>query len=60
VVDKLNAALRKIIDSEEVKKRLGDAGFDAFSSSPEELGKFVQDQLVLWTRLIKQSGIEAQ
>jgi tripartite-type tricarboxylate transporter receptor subunit TctC len=60
VVDKLNAALRKIIDSEEVKKRLGDAGFDAFSSSPEELGQFVQDQLVLWTRLIKQSGIEAQ
>jgi tripartite-type tricarboxylate transporter receptor subunit TctC len=60
VVAKLSSELRKIIDSADVKKRLGDAGFDAFSSSPEELGKFVQDQLVLWTRLIKQSGIEAQ
>ena len=56
----LNTALRQIIDSPEVKTRLGDAGFDAFSSSPEGLGAFVQEQLVLWTRLIKDSGIEAQ
>ena len=60
VVDRLNAELRKVIEGEEVKKRLGEAGFDAFSSTPEELGRFVQEQVVLWTRLIKESGIEAQ
>ncbi len=60
IVDKLNKELAKIIESPEVKKKLGDAGFDAFSSTPEQLGDFIKAQLVLWTRLIKQSGIEAQ
>jgi tripartite-type tricarboxylate transporter receptor subunit TctC len=35
-------------------------GMDAFSGTPEELDKFVKDQLVLWTRLIKDAGIEPQ
>jgi tripartite-type tricarboxylate transporter receptor subunit TctC len=60
IVDKLNRELAKIIDSPEIKKRLGDAGFEAFSSTPEQLGEFIQAQLVLWTRLIKEAGIEAQ
>jgi tripartite-type tricarboxylate transporter receptor subunit TctC len=60
VVEKLNTEVRKIVDSAEVKRRLGDAGFDAFSSAPEQLDKFVQEQLALWTRLIKDSGIEPQ
>ena len=60
VVRRLNAELRRIIDNPDVKRRLGDAGFDAFSGTPQELSQFVQEQLVLWTKLIKDSGIEAQ
>jgi len=60
VVGRLNAELRRIIDNPDVKRRLGDAGFDAFSGTPQELSQFVQEQLVLWTKLIKDSGIEAQ
>jgi tripartite-type tricarboxylate transporter receptor subunit TctC len=60
VIARLNAEMRKIVDSAEVKGRLAELGFDAFSSSPEQLGRFIQEQLVLWTRLIKESGIEAQ
>jgi len=33
---------------------------DAFSSTPEELGTFVGDQLVLWEKLIRNAGIEKQ
>jgi tripartite-type tricarboxylate transporter receptor subunit TctC len=60
VVGRLNAEVQKILETPDVKKRLGDAGFDAFSGPPEQLGTFVQEQLVLWTRLIKESGLEAQ
>jgi tripartite-type tricarboxylate transporter receptor subunit TctC len=60
VVGRLNQEVRKIIGTPEVKARMADAGFDAFSSTPEELDRFVQEQLVLWTRLIKDAGIEAQ
>jgi tripartite-type tricarboxylate transporter receptor subunit TctC len=60
VVDRLNAELRKIIENDEVRKRLADVGFEAISSTPEQLGEFVSAQLVLWKRLIKDTGIEAQ
>jgi putative tricarboxylic transport membrane protein len=60
IVARLNAEMRRIVESPEVKSKLGTAGFDAFSSAPGELDAFVQEQLALWTRLIKDSGIEAQ
>jgi len=60
IVMRLNAELRKIIDDPEVKARLGGLGFEAFSSTPEELGEFVKVQLVKWSRMIKDAGIEPE
>jgi tripartite-type tricarboxylate transporter receptor subunit TctC len=60
IVTRLNAELRRIIDDPEVKGRLGAVGFEAFSSTPEELGEFVKVQLVKWTRMIKDAGIEPE
>jgi putative tricarboxylic transport membrane protein len=60
IVGRLNAELRRIIDSWEVKTRLGDVGFEAFSSTPEELGEFVKVQLVKWTQMIKDAAIEPE
>ena len=59
-IARLNAELRPIIDSAEVKGRLRDAGFEAFSSTPEELGDFVKAQLVKWTQMIKAAAIEPE
>jgi tripartite-type tricarboxylate transporter receptor subunit TctC len=58
IVTQLNTELRKIIDSDEVKSRLRAAGFEAFSSSPEELDKFVKEQLDKWGKMIKDAKIE--
>jgi tripartite-type tricarboxylate transporter receptor subunit TctC len=60
IVAQLNRELRKIIDSQEVKSKLGNAGFEAFSSSPEELAEFVKAQLVKWGKMIKDAGIEPE
>jgi tripartite-type tricarboxylate transporter receptor subunit TctC len=60
IVTRLNAELRKIIDDSDVRRRLGALGFEAFSSTPEELGEFVKVQLVKWTRMIKDAGIEPE
>lgn len=57
IVGQLNAELRPIIDSTEVKARLGELGFEAFSSTPEELGEFVKVQLVKWTQMIKDAAL---
>jgi tripartite-type tricarboxylate transporter receptor subunit TctC len=60
IVAKLNTELRKIIEKPEVKARLAEMGFDAFSSTPEELGAFVKTELVKWTKLVKEAGIEPE
>jgi tripartite-type tricarboxylate transporter receptor subunit TctC len=60
VVVRLNTELRKIIDDAEVKAKIAATGFEAFSSSPEELDVFVKEQLAKWSRMIKEAGIEPQ
>ena len=60
VVARLNAEMQKVIAHPEVKAKLAAAGFEAFSGTPESLGQFVQEQIALWSKLIKDSGIEAQ
>jgi tripartite-type tricarboxylate transporter receptor subunit TctC len=60
IVTLLNTELRKIIDSQEVKSKLGAAGFEAFSSSPQELDQFVKVQLEKWGKMIKDAGIQPE
>jgi tripartite-type tricarboxylate transporter receptor subunit TctC len=60
IVKLLNTELRKIIDSEDVKSKLRSAGFEAFSSSPEELDEFVKVQLDKWGKMIKDAGIQPE
>jgi tripartite-type tricarboxylate transporter receptor subunit TctC len=60
IVTLLNTELRKIIDSAEVKAKLRNAGFEAFSSSPQELDDFVKVQLGKWGKMIKDAGIQPE
>jgi tripartite-type tricarboxylate transporter receptor subunit TctC len=60
VVTRLNGELRRIVEKPEIKAQLATLGMDAFSGTPEELGVFVGDQLVLWQKLIRNAGIEPQ
>ena len=59
VIKKLSAALRPIIDSPDAQKRFKNVGFEAFSSSPAELGDFIKAQLVEWQKMIKDAGIQS-
>jgi putative tricarboxylic transport membrane protein len=60
VVTQLNAELRKIIDSPDVKSKLGNVGFEAFSSSPDEFEGFVKVQLGKWGKMVKDAGIQPE
>lgn len=60
IVTRLNAEIRKIVENPAIKAQLATLGMDAFSGTPEELGAFVNDQLVLWEKLIRNAGIEKQ
>jgi tripartite-type tricarboxylate transporter receptor subunit TctC len=60
IIALLNRELRKIIDSSEVKSNLGNVGFEAFSSSPQELEDFVKIQLSKWGKMVKDAGIQPE
>ena len=60
IIKRLNSEVRAIVDSPEVKGHLADLGFQPITSTPEELGDFVKVQLVKWTKMIKEAGIEPQ
>jgi tripartite-type tricarboxylate transporter receptor subunit TctC len=60
VVTLLSKAMRPIIDSAEVKATMRNAGFEAFSSSPEELGNFIKVQLGKWEKMVKDAGIQPE
>lgn len=58
VVAKLNAALRKIIDSPEAQAKFKNIGFEGFSSTPEELGNYIKTELADWKRMVEDAGIK--
>ena len=60
IVTKLNKELRKIIDDPDVKAKLGNVGFEAFSSTPKEFGDFIKVQLDKWGKMVRDAGIQPE
>jgi tripartite-type tricarboxylate transporter receptor subunit TctC len=60
IIGQLNRELRRIVDDPQIKARLAALGFDAFSSTPEELAAFVRADLAKWTQWVKDAGIQPQ
>jgi tripartite-type tricarboxylate transporter receptor subunit TctC len=61
VADKINAELQQVLEDKEVKDRLNQLGFEIWpTKTPEDFAKYVNDQLVHWSVLIKQAGIRPE
>jgi tripartite-type tricarboxylate transporter receptor subunit TctC len=58
IVDKLNADTRKALADAEVKKRFADLGVEAVSSTPEQFGKFIREEMTKYEKLIKEANIK--
>ena len=60
IMTQLNTEVRKIVEDPNVNAQIAKIGFEAFSSTPEELGEFVKVQLGKWSKMIKDAGIEPE
>lgn len=60
IVGRLNAELRKIVADDEVRKRFAALGIEPSTSSPEELGAALRDELAKWAKVIKDAGIRVE
>lgn len=60
IIDKLNAAVVKVMARQAVKDRFASFGADSFSSTPEQLGKFIQQDFAKWTKVVKDANIRVE
>jgi len=60
IIATLNRILADTANSAEFRERAGKLGFDAFGSTPDELGAFTVSELTKWKRLIQAAGIQAE
>ena len=59
IVTKLTTEIRKIVESESFRKKVDEQGAFATYMDPAALGKFVDQELVTWSRVIKAADIKA-
>ncbi|SDD42870.1 Tripartite-type tricarboxylate transporter, receptor component TctC [Cupriavidus sp. YR651] len=60
VIERLNRELSKIAASKEVAPRFEALGFEAFGQTPQQFAGFVAGELVKWTKLVKDAGIQPE
>ena len=60
VVKKLNDTFLKIGQSEDLKKKFAELGFEPFFTTPEKTTDFLRSELVRWARVAAYAGIQAE
>ena len=60
VVSKLNEAVVKALRSPDVRERMNQIGFDVVAGTPEEFGKFMQEEVARWTQVVNRGGIKPE
>ncbi|HFL5746981.1 TPA: Bug family tripartite tricarboxylate transporter substrate binding protein [Stenotrophomonas maltophilia] len=59
VLDKLHAALIKVLNQADVKKKIAEQGGDVVAETPEQFAAFIKAESVKWGKVVKESGATA-
>jgi tripartite-type tricarboxylate transporter receptor subunit TctC len=60
IIERLNAALRAALASDEVRKRIATDGAEALASTPEEYAADIDREETKWSAIVKKSGARAE
>jgi tripartite-type tricarboxylate transporter receptor subunit TctC len=58
VLTRLHEASVRALRSADIRERMNQIGFDVVASTPEEFGKFMQDEVERWTKVVQRGGIK--
>jgi tripartite-type tricarboxylate transporter receptor subunit TctC len=58
IVNKLNAAFNRAIVSPQVTARFAELNIESRQNSPQEFRAYVEDQMALWSRVVKEANIK--
>ena len=59
VIERLNAAAKKAVQSDTFRKRVADEGLVISAGTPVELGAYVRAEEARWRRVVREGGITA-
>ncbi len=60
IIDKLNTALRALVNTDEIKKRINNEGGDPLTSTPEEYAADIDQEERKWGALIKKLNLKVE
>jgi tripartite-type tricarboxylate transporter receptor subunit TctC len=60
IIDRLNAALRTLVDTEQVKQRILAEGGDPMTSTPEEYAKDIDAEETKWGTLVRKLNLKVE
>jgi len=60
IVDKVEAAMKKVMTSPEIRQRMESVGFVIPVQGSAPYTRFIQSEIELWTRVIKTAGIKSE
>ena len=60
IIEKLNREIVRTMQLPEMKEALARQGYDAKTSTPEEFGKLIRDDLAKWNKVVKASGMQPE
>jgi tripartite-type tricarboxylate transporter receptor subunit TctC len=59
IIKRMNEEINKAIKSAELGKRLDDQGIDVVGGTPEAARTFIERQMDIWAKVVKDNGIKA-
>ena len=60
IVARLNEASVKALRSPDIAERMRQIGFDVVAGTPEEFGRFMQEEVARWTKVVQRGGIKPE
>ena len=60
IVNRLNAAIVKIVNSADFRERLSSQGLDPMGSTPAEFSAYIKAEVAKFSRLVQAAGIKAE
>jgi tripartite-type tricarboxylate transporter receptor subunit TctC len=60
IVDRLNAEIRRALDLPDVKQRLADGGNIPTPTTPEEMGRQIEDEIGRWKKIVDVNNIKVE
>lgn len=60
IIERLSAEVAKVVKSPDIQKRFTELGIEPVGSTPDEAGKFLQDEVTKWAKVIQAAGVKAE